>query len=151
MTSSSTGRARAPRRPAAKTATAPLPVRPGAPAGFEQPDDPAQAPAGRRDLIVLKLDALTKEARDEHVAIDIDGRVFVLANAEELNWLDDSQAAALAVASGDLRPRMKLLLGDQYEEFEKLPLTLAQINGIFSGWSKHHGINVPESDASQDS
>ena len=145
MTTSTTGAAKragrktaaAPRsRPAAKAAV------PAQPSGAEQPD----IDAGN----LLNLDAIKHEAAEERFRFVAGGRTWYLRSPEELDWLQNS-VAAQASAADDLRPVLRLLLAEQYEEFVELPLTLGQVGAAMRGWQKHHGITVPESDASPES
>lgn len=127
----------APPRSRAKAAAAPTP----SPAAVDEP-------IGADGL--LDLDAIAHEATGERYQFWAGKRLWYLRSPEELDWLENS-VASRASASEDLRPVLKLLLGEQYEDFIELKITLGQVGVLTREWQKHHGITVPESSASPES
>ena len=139
-TSAAKRAASTPRRsPAKRAQTAPAPA-----AEAEDERNPFEPPG----VGAFDLDAVKHEAEDTRFQFKAGGRLWYLHSPEELDWLANSTAQSAAM-SEDLRPIVRLLLGEQYDEFVELPLTLGQVGTLFRAWQKHHGVTVPESAASR--
>jgi len=102
------------------------------------------------DQDVFDLDAVAHEARDERFRFKAgpERRVWELRTPEEFDWLENSRVPEQNPTGEDLRPILRLLLGDQYGDFVKLEISLGQVNALIKQWQEWHGIAIPESDAS---
>jgi len=118
------------RRPAAKRA---------------QASSAAAAPAAEATLAgdVFNLDAVAREAEGERFQFQAGGRLWYLHGPEELDWLKHS-GAAFAARGGDVRPFLRQLLGEQYDDFVELPIKLGQVNALIGQWQDFYGVKLPE-------
>jgi hypothetical protein len=112
-------------RPPARASSAPAPV--------EVEDD------------VFDLDALAREARDERLRFKAAGRIWELRTPEEVDWQANSRIPESNPSGNDLRPFMRLLLAEQYDEFARLTLSVTQITALIGQWQEWHAVEVPES------
>lgn len=141
--------ARQPSPPAPPAAASVPPARVAQAAILAQPSvaaaDQAQetAPAGS----VFNLDAVANEAKRGRFQFEAGGRIWYLRSPEELNWLNHSIAVQFAVME-DLRPFMRQVLAEQYEEFVDLPIELTKIYALIAEYQRWHGVKIPESSAS---
>jgi hypothetical protein len=130
-TTRAAGRAAPRRAPAAKRA---------------QPSSAAAAPGAETPIgaDVFNLDAVKHEATDAPFTFQCNGRLWSLCSPEELDWQEHADATRRAMAS-EPRPFLKLLLGEQYEEFIDLRIKLGQVNALVLEWQRYYGLALPES------
>src|SRR5689334_15185887 len=74
----------------------------------------------------------------------VDGEVFTFPAPLAIDW-----HVMAAIAEGELAQAVKMLLGDEdFARFDKIPLTLADLNALFEAYGRSAGIDVGESLAS---
>lgn len=135
------------RRPQTRPAPRPQPAARPVLAAERQDSGAWEVPDGE----IFDLDAVIHEARDERFRFRAgpERRVWQLRTPEEFDWLENSRVPEQNPTGEDLRPILRLLLGEQYEDFVKLEITLGQVNALLKQWQEWHGIEIPESDASR--
>lgn len=95
----------------------------------------------------FNLDAVQAEVELTPFRVHFGGRRFELIHMQALNSWD----AIAAAERGDLSvvaDSMKLALGDQWEDFRKLPMPQYKLMPLFKAWQAHSGVEPGESDAS---
>jgi len=142
--SSNRNRARQAPRPTARPAAAQRPALQAA----QQPSGAWEVPAD--DDGIFDLDAVAREARDERLRFKAgpERRIWELRTPEELDWQENSRIPEQNPTGEDLRPLLRLLLGEQYEDFVDLEISLGQVGALIKQWQEWHGIQIPESGAS---
>lgn len=112
---------------------------------------PPAAAATATATVVFHLGALANEAIRTRFTFDIPhltgDRVWYFRAPEELNWLEHAVAVQLA-AMDDLRPFLREVLGEQYDEFVKVKIAVGEIWGLINQWQRHYGVTLPEFSAS---
>jgi hypothetical protein len=95
---------------------------------------------------VFDLDAVEAEAAFEPFRFRLGGRAFTLPH---LRMLDRRVVAA--ADQGDfaaMDAAFRQGLGEDYEAFNQLPLSLHALDALFRGWLEHSGLAPGESPAS---
>ncbi|MFJ9207495.1 hypothetical protein [Streptomyces sp. NPDC102264] len=97
------------------------------------------------------LDVWVKEARKEPFRFTLDGLVFTMPAAGELDKkilkvvnIDNPSATAIETL-------LKHGLGDQWKSFDDTPAPVAALGELFRQWQKHEGAPLGESSALSDS
>lgn len=98
----------------------------------------------------FNLDAVKAEVDLTPFRVHFGGKRFEFTHMQALNSWD-----ALAAAEGGelsvVTESMKLALGDQWEDFQRVPLPQYKLMPLFNAWRKHSGVESGESEASSDS
>lgn len=97
------------------------------------------------------LDVYVREARREPFAFTLAGRLFTMPGAGEL---DKSILTAVNIdnpSAKDIETLLKSGLGDQWADFDTIPVPLGALGELFRQWQKHEGAALGESLASTDS
>lgn len=95
----------------------------------------------------FNLDTVKAEVELTPFRVHFGGRRFELTHMQALNAWD----AIAAAERGDIAvvgDSLKLALGDQWEEFRKVPLPQHKLMPLFKAWQKHSGVESGESQAS---
>jgi hypothetical protein len=98
----------------------------------------------------FNLDAVAAEVDLTPFRVHFAGRRWELAHLQGLNSWDLVEAAE----GGDVQAvvgSLRLGLGDQWDDFRKLPLPQFKLMPLFEAWRKHCGLEPGESPASVDS
>lgn len=108
---------------------------------------PQELPYADED--VFDLDAVAHEAAGERfrfkTGIGPERRVWELRTPEEVDWKENSTLTERATGREDLRPVLRLLLGeDQYEDFLDLTISVGQVAEVLKQWRAWHGIELGE-------
>ncbi|MFE6126811.1 hypothetical protein ACFQ6Q_00840 [Streptomyces sp. NPDC056437] len=96
----------------------------------------------------FNLDTVEAEVELRPFRVHFAGKRWEFTHMQALNAWD----ALAAAEGGDVRvvaESMKLALGDQWEEFRKLPLPQHKVMPLFQAWQKHSGVESGESAASE--
>lgn len=99
---------------------------------------------------VFDLDALAHEATGEPFVFQLGGQHFTLPAVRQLDRRHIKRVSE-ALAGADVDAALTELLGDQWDRFDSLPLTVGQLNSLLDAWQVHQGLKPGESDASTDS
>jgi hypothetical protein len=105
--------------------------------------------APRRDKpapVSLNLDSLERETDEvkEPYSFVLDGRTWTALNPNDADWQD---LADLDIR--DLRAVLRLFLGDDYADFEKVRLPGWKVNKLSEAIVQHYGLaNLGEAPAS---
>ncbi|MER6364976.1 hypothetical protein [Kitasatospora sp. NPDC001527] len=97
------------------------------------------------------LNAWMAEAAREPFRFLLDGKTFVLPAAGDL---DKSILAAVNVdnpSATDIIALLQAGLGDQWVEFDALPVPLSAVGELFRRWQHHQGVTPGESEVSPSS
>lgn len=98
----------------------------------------------------FNLDAVEAEVDLSPFRVNYGGKRWTFAHMQALNAWDVVEAAE----GGDVAAvvgSMRLALGEQWEEFRKLPLPQYRLMPLFNAWRDHSGLKPGESEASDDS
>lgn len=99
----------------------------------------------------FNLDALKPEAEHRPFLLHFAGRRWTLTNVNELNAWD----IAAAAQGGEVEAvigALRLALGDQWADFQKLQLPQWKVMPLFRAWKQASGdVDPGESSASSDS
>ncbi|MGY4902572.1 hypothetical protein [Streptomyces sp. 900116325] len=96
----------------------------------------------------FNLDAVQAEVELTPFRVHFGGRRFELAHMQSLNAWD----AIAAAERGDITvvaDSLKLALGDQWDDFRKVPLPQHKLMPLFKAWQQHSGVEPGESQASE--
>ncbi|MEU9047506.1 MULTISPECIES: hypothetical protein [unclassified Kitasatospora] len=100
---------------------------------------------------VFNLDVWVAEARREPFRFALGGTTFVLPAAGDL---DKGILAAVNVDSPsavDIVALLRAGLGDQWQEFDALPVPISAVGELFRRWQRHQGVMPGESEPSPNS
>ncbi|WP_432068233.1 hypothetical protein [Streptomyces sp. C10-9-1] len=97
------------------------------------------------------LDVWVKEARREPFKFTVSGLVFTMPAAGELDKSILSTVNIESPSAMDIETLLKAGLGDQWAQFDAIPIPLAALGELFRQWQKHEGAPLGESSASADS
>lgn len=99
---------------------------------------------------VVDLDALEAEATGEPFKFRLAGEEFTLP---PLTGLDRKTFKVLVKAfqGEDVDGGLAPLFGDQWERFDALPMSIAQLNRLLEAYLKQQGLALGESSASTSS
>lgn len=95
----------------------------------------------------FNLDVVEAEVELRPFRVHFGGRRFTFTHMQELNAWDAIEAAE----SGDIGvvvESLKLALGEQWEDFRKVPMPQHKLTRLFKAWQTHSGLNPGESEAS---
>lgn len=95
----------------------------------------------------FNLDAVEAEAELTPFRVHYAGRRWEFAHMQALDVWDLIEGAE----KGDLEAMltaMEMAMGDQWEDFRKLPLPQYKLMPLFEAWQKHCGVEPGESPAS---
>ncbi|MEU7066885.1 hypothetical protein [Streptomyces sp. NPDC046161] len=95
----------------------------------------------------FNLDAAEAEVELRPFRVHFGGRRFELTHMQELNAWEAIEAAE-AGQVGVVVESIKLALGDQWEDFRKVPMPQHKLLRLFKAWQAHSGIKPGESEAS---
>jgi hypothetical protein len=101
---------------------------------------------------IFDLDALRHEADGGerfHFRAGPERRIWELLTPEETDWLENSKIPERNPTGSDLRPLMRVLLTDQWEDFAQLDLQSGQMGALIDAWLDWHGIVPGEAPASR--
>lgn len=108
----------------------------------------AKQPAAQKasEPAQFDLDTLEAERRHETFTFTFGGREFTLPHMRDIDrklmrQVDEGSHWAAEEA-------LKIGLGEQYDAFEELPLSLFGLNELFKAWLEHSGMREGESQAS---
>jgi len=92
------------------------------------------------------LDALAAESVGERFRFIYGGREWSIPLVEDIDkrLLDRMAEAPDAVA----REAFQLAFGDEWAEFDQLPMSLRTLNALLEEWSRHSGLELGEGLAS---
>ncbi|MFE5896858.1 hypothetical protein ACFQ67_05470 [Streptomyces sp. NPDC056488] len=97
------------------------------------------------------LDVWVKEARKEPFRFTLAGQLFVMPAAGELDKKILRAVNIDAPSAADIETLLRHGLGDQWAQFDEIPVPLAALGELFRQWQKHEGVPLGESPASADS
>jgi hypothetical protein len=86
------------------------------------------------------LDALEVEGEGaEPFTFTYKGETFTMPLAASMPWQDQ-----LALESAGQSESLRLILGDQYERFERLPMSAGRLGKLLEAWLAHQGLKPGE-------
>jgi hypothetical protein len=86
------------------------------------------------------LDALEVEGEDSPpFEFTYKGETFQLPAATAMPWQDQ-----LALENADQLESLRLILGDQFPRFEKLPMSASRLGKLIEAWQSHQGLKPGE-------
>ena len=100
----------------------------------------------------FNLDAVKAEVDLRPFVVNFDNRPFRFAHLQGLNVWDLVEGAGSG--KGDLEQGItvfKLALGDQFDDFRKLPLPQFKLEALFAAYEKFCGVEPGESEGSTSS
>lgn len=95
----------------------------------------------------FNLDTIEAEVELRPFRVHFGGKRWTFTHMQELDAWDTIEAAA-AGDIGVVVESMKLALGDQWEDFRKIPMPQHKLMPLFKAWQRHSGVNAGESEAS---
>ncbi|MER8067196.1 hypothetical protein ABTZ59_02620 [Streptomyces sp. NPDC094034] len=97
------------------------------------------------------LDVWVQEARQEPFRFTLSGLVFTMPAAGELDKSVLTTVNIESPSARDIETLLKSGLGDQWAQFDAIPVPLAALGELFRQWQKHEGAPLGESSALSDS
>ncbi|MGW8975133.1 hypothetical protein [Streptomyces platensis] len=97
------------------------------------------------------LDVWVKEARCEPFRFTLSGQLFTMPAAGELDKSVLTSVNLESPSARDIETLLKSGLGDQWGQFDEIPVPLAALGELFRQWQKHEGAPLGESSALSDS
>ena len=87
------------------------------------------------------LNALEVEGENaEPFEFTYEGESFTMPTAAGMTWQDQ-----LALERADQLEALRLILGDeQYDRFEKLPMSVGRLSALIEAWQAHQGLQPGE-------
>lgn len=95
----------------------------------------------------FNLDAVEAEVELRPFRVHFAGHRFIFTHMQELDTWDAIEAAETGNI-GVVVNTMRLALGDQWEEFRKIPMPQHKLMPLFKAWQAHSGVEPGESEAS---
>lgn len=100
-------------------------------------------PAGSNGHKPFDLDALAAEAAGEPFRFTYGGREWVIPRVDEVDKrIIDADPENWA------REAFRLAFGDQWAEFNDVPMSLRTLNALLEEWARYSGLNLGEAAAS---
>lgn len=102
-------------------------------------------------MSTFDLDALEAEANASAFDFTLRGQVFALPAFGGIDYralIDGETDASGNPTIGEMRRLLSLGLGEQWEAFDALPLSIAGLTAIFERWNAANPVDPGESEAS---
>ncbi|MFD8611410.1 MULTISPECIES: hypothetical protein [Streptomyces] len=97
------------------------------------------------------LDVWVAEARQTPFRFTVAGLAFEMPAAGELDKSVLTSVNIDAPSARDIETLLRAGLGDQWSQFDAVPIPLAALGELFRQWQKHEGTPLGEASASADS
>lgn len=86
---------------------------------------------------VFDLDALEREEIPEPFVARYGGKEFTFADPAEVDY---AEFTSLSMTPGGERRMLRLLLGEQFDDFMATPIKSWKMWALFKAWEEHYGL-----------